>query len=78
MKFKNDQLVLICAFRYALGRATYVPSMIAEELESNWKEFDPWQQEQILDDIDKAVKLGYAGMDCDSKMWADFARRVKL
>ena len=78
MQFKNDKLVLLCAFRYALGRATYMPSLIAEELERNWQEFEPWQREQILGDIDHAVKHDMAGMDCDKKMWSSFASRVSV
>lgn len=76
MRFKDEKTVLLCAFRYALGRATYMPLLIAAELEENWKEFELWQQKQIVDDINQAIEHDMAGHDCDKRMWAGFVNRV--
>ena len=44
MKFKDPNLILMCAFRYALGRRTYIVSSVVEELILNW---------DYLEDLDK-------------------------
>ena len=75
MQFKDPRLVLICAFRYALGRATYMPSVIIEELGNCWKDLTESDRKQIISDINHAVKYDMAGHDCDKKMWSEFAKR---
>jgi len=68
-RFKDPRLVIICAFRYALGRATYMPSVIADELIANWNELSEYDRKQIQEDIRQAIEHGLAGMDCDAIVW---------
>ena len=68
-KFKNPRLVLIAAFRYALGRSTYMPSVIVEEIKLNWDSMSEQDKNQIKDDIEHAIRHNMAGMDCDVREW---------
>ena len=36
MRIKKEQDLLVCSFRYALGRRTGVPSIIAGYLREDW------------------------------------------
>ena len=64
-EFKDPRLVLICAFRYALGRSTYMPSVIVDEIKINWDILPEHDKKQIKDDI----KHDMAGMGCDVRTW---------
>jgi len=46
----NIIMLRLCAFRYALGRQTYVVHEMVDELTRNWKEM-AYFQKQIHDDI---------------------------
>ena len=50
------------AFRYALGRKTYAPSMVIETIKENIDAFDKWQLELIIKEINECKDLGMA---CD-------------
>ena len=58
----------LCAFRYALGRQTYVVQEMVVELQANWERMKPYQH-QIQEDIRMAIDTGQAGMDMDVKEW---------
>ena len=69
ISFTNPRLILISAFRYALGRSTYMPSVIVGELIRNWDALSSIDRKQIQDDIRWAVERDMAGMDCDVREW---------
>lgn len=60
--------ILLCAFRYALGRKTYVVSGIADQLIRNWDDLG-YLQDQICKEIDEAIAANTAGMEMDVKVW---------
>jgi hypothetical protein len=67
----NDVLahMLLCAFRYALGRRTYITGTVSDWLIFYWPIIQtPWQQ-QIQEDILVAINRHDAGDDCDVKNW---------
>lgn len=59
----------ICAFRYALGRSTYIVSSVVDELIDHWDEFKGWERDMMCNDIKHAIEHGIAGMDMDVKQW---------
>jgi hypothetical protein len=65
-----DAGMLLCAFRYALGRRTYVVSEVTDWLKIHWDAMAPWHK-QIHDDITHAIEHGIAGDDCDVKSWRE-------
>lgn len=71
MNIENCELetLLVCSFRYALGRRSYIVSDVAylilvykDVLHQNTKEL-------ITDEIRLAISSGEAGMDCDIVEW---------
>ena len=56
---KEDlRILLVCSFRYTLPRHSYMPSLMVDLLKEYWNDLGSVFQEQILEDIDKELKLG--------------------
>ena len=65
---KNQNFILLCAFRYSLHRRTYAPSVVCEELLNNWESLD-----NVKDNIYKEIKQEYNSLDyINRKIWNDF------
>jgi len=58
----------LLAFRYALGRKTYIVSELVEDLTNNWDTMSKYHK-QIQDDIKGAIRRNDAGMDMDVELW---------
>lgn len=63
---KDDEIIYLCAFRYALGRRTYITDIVSSYLSSNVKNFSSLLLNKIRDEIEKAPSLGD---DCDEVCW---------
>jgi hypothetical protein len=69
--------MLLWAFRYSLGRQTYCPSMVRDELRRAWSKLAEETRycilrdlrEEIERDSDESPTLGDA---CDRKAWREF------
>jgi hypothetical protein len=66
---RKHQDLLVCSFRYALGRRTGIVLSVVEYLTEDWDGLKEWQQKQIKDDILHAIEHGCAGDDCDIDNW---------
>jgi hypothetical protein len=60
--------MLLCTFRYSLGRRTYITAMCRLWLEMYWPLMARWHR-QIHKEIERAIELGTAGMQCDVEEW---------
>lgn len=67
IKFNQPEQVLICAFRYALGRRTYVVSEIVNELTTNWSHLSSYSKVLIRKEI---IECNDLGAEMDKKEWA--------
>jgi hypothetical protein len=75
----RDELMVIAAFRYCLGRMTYIVGDCADWLIENWAAFDDETREIIKRDLEKEFARddrdrtdGRArgfGMDMDRRQW---------
>jgi hypothetical protein len=70
---KNDfKALIICSFRYALGRHSYMPSWIAEIIRKHVNDIDIHTKNLIIDEI-KNYKSRYDTpslmYDCDIATW---------
>ena len=81
----NEEIVLSCAFRYALGRMTYVVGAVCEELQKNYYLLPTHTKSRISKEIQEYQdEWGKAGMDFDNDEWNkikwlfDENRKVKL
>lgn len=68
----SDAIMAVCAFRYCLGRQSYVVSTCIEWLREHWSSLPRTQQRVILRDIVEALMDGQVGGDMDDRAWRDF------
>lgn len=73
-----DPVILFCAFRYALGRSTYVVSNVTEAIQQNWSVMSEGQKQQFVDEIlEYKQKYGKIGHKIDEKEWMKIVERFK-
>lgn len=63
---KDDELILLCAFRYAFGRQTYMPDVVVRRLLRDW--------DHLSQDLKKSIKKEineewYQLTDIDKPTW---------
>jgi len=73
VKSMKIERLRLMAFRYALGRRTYIVSEMVEELIAEWDSMKPWHM-QIQDDIRHAIEHDLAGDNIDVKEWEKILR----
>lgn len=61
-----NEMILFCAFRYALGRRTSAPSLVAEEIMKNMDSISAYGKRQMIKEIGEALSLGD---ECDKMVW---------
>lgn len=64
-----DDGVLFCAFRYALGRRTYVVSEVCEAITQNTGAIQRKLRNLMIKEITEAIDGNHAGDDMDIKQW---------
>lgn len=64
----NEEMIMYM-FRYTLGRKTYAVSTVSDYLINNWHRFKDYTKEQMIKEIEEAIKRGEAGMQCDIDNW---------
>jgi hypothetical protein len=65
----DDNIILFCAFRYALGRRTYVVSTVIRRLIDQYLNIHPVDREKYVEEIDKADKENDLGSSYDREDW---------
>lgn len=71
----NQDILMVCAFRYALGRRTYVVSTIASIMRSNWANIPTDRRKFFKKEISEAIKQGCAGHEkIDVPEWESILR----
>lgn len=73
-KVPVSTVIILCAFRYALGRKTSAPSMVIETIKENIDAFDKWQLELMIKEVGECRDLGMA---CDVDEWLGFKGWLK-
>ncbi len=59
----NQDILMVCAFRYALGRRTYVVGTIANIIKANWDTMHCSRRAFYKKEIKEAVDKGWAGSE---------------
>ena len=82
VKFDDDFFtIIICAIRYALGRRTYMPSLVCGFAKQYIKQIPTKDLYVIIRDIKEHGSRSYGaeayGDECDFKTWMDFLELVK-
>ncbi len=71
---RNDlRVLMICAFRYSLGRKTYMPGLVTELIRNNSKIFNKQDWKVFLEDIEFHRNFNNLGDDCDVATWNKFS-----
>lgn len=65
----DQDITIGCAFRYALGRMTYVVDSVASEIERLAPEISTKTLDRLNREITEAIKNKSAGMKMDSDRW---------
>jgi hypothetical protein len=65
----DEDITIGCAFRYALGRMTYVVDSVASEIERNIDSISLKTRRRLISEIDEAIEENHAGMQCDVERW---------
>ena len=66
----NDELIILSAFRYALGRKSYIVGVVVDHLLKNWNILKSQTKEIIVREIiEYRNKHGKIGMDMDDSEW---------
>jgi len=68
-KYIVNEDVLLSAFRYALGRQTYIVNSIVKNILNNWNDISDKLKNLMKREIQEAIDTNEAGMDCDVKEW---------
>ena len=72
------QTILICAVRYSLGRATYMPSLVTGWIKEHCKgKLSENTLSVMRSDVDEAQRRNALGMDCDVETWVYFREWLK-
>jgi hypothetical protein len=69
----NDQLMAMAAYRYCLGRSSYIVSSCFEWLEKTWDQFDRNTKRVFLRDVVEAL-MDYEEMAYRQE-WQDIANK---
>lgn len=72
------QTILICAVRYSLGRATYMPGLVTDWIMGHCGgKLNRKTLSVMARDIEEAKRIDCLGMDCDVKTWMRFYEWLK-
>lgn len=64
-----DDLMTVAAFRYCLGRASYIVSHCVEYLCKHWDQIPGNTKRLIHNEIQRAFEIKTYGMEMDKKQW---------
>ena len=71
LDFSNPthDILLYCGFRYALGRRTYVPTVIEQIVIDNWEHMPSETRKKYKEEIQEAITKNCAGDKYDVLGW---------
>lgn len=71
---REEENIIICAVRYAIGRMSYMVSVVCGYVESKCNELSTNCINIIIRDIEEGIEMYHrigktCGMECDEKEW---------
>lgn len=67
----------LCAFRYCMGRMSYIVSEMCAHLREHWNEIRPEFQHIIESEIQEAIDKNCCGMDMDCEAWLSLLKWIQ-
>jgi len=77
MNDREFDVLLFCAFRYALGRKTYIVSDVVDLIIKYKEKLNAGSIFIIKKEINKAIEQNQAGMSCDVYEWNKVLEALK-
>jgi hypothetical protein len=74
----DENILFGCAFRYVLGRATYVVETFVTHTHKNWDRIPFTTKERMVKEIiehRENAPSGMVGMECDDRQWQSIIER---
>lgn len=72
----DERTIAVFAFRYALGRMTYAPSLVAGYITEHLDSFTEQDRKQMVDEIEDAERDRLLGDACDAEVWLELKDRL--
>ena len=69
--------LMLFATRYAVGRMSTAPSIMADLIKENKEHLKKETIENIINEIETAKRAGCLGMDCDINTWEEVIEEFK-
>lgn len=69
-------LMVLAAFRYCLGRRTYIVSSCVDWLIKYWDAIDQNTKNIILKETQEAIEKEWAGDKCDERNWKQLMKHA--
>lgn len=71
------RLLILSAFRYALGRMTYIVPVVANVIGESKDKLDSQAIDLIIKEIEEAEKRDGLGMECDIDVWLRLKKELE-
>ena len=71
------RLLILSAFRYALGRMTYIVPVVANVIGESKDRLDSQAIDLIIKEIEEAEKRDGLGMECDIEVWLKLKKELE-
>lgn len=65
----TEEELILCAFRYCLGRSTYFVFAITEHIVEKWDTISVRIRKAIVEETTEAIERGHAGDEVDCDLW---------
>ena len=76
---KNFESILVCAVRYAIGRKSYMPSMVIDYITPLLPYLSYWMLGLMAAEIiDHNYEGGLGDEKIDKPSWLEFLRKIRL
>lgn len=72
----NLNTLIICSFRYALGRKTYIVSDICDLIMKYYSDLQPHIVDRICKEINQALETNNYGMEMDKDIWKELLTKL--
>ena len=73
----NLNTLTLAAFRYALGRSTYIVEEVVEDIIANIDNIPDTYLKRMYEEIDEAISNNNAGMKMDIVLWKKLQEKIQ-
>lgn len=71
---REERIITIFAFRYALGRTSMAPCTVTDYILERLDQFTEQERLQMAEEIEGYGRLGH---QCDIELWTNFAKQLR-